>query len=122
MVTFAASIGLFLTAASSVVAVPNTIEARKVSCMDNLSADSLANVKEAVECINYLASLGNQPCVAKITGLARKGPSATSTCQDVARGAGFIMDKCSRGDGKVRGQNEAWANGNLLVDIRNNPL
>lgn len=42
--------------------------------------------------------------------------------QDVARGAGFIMDKCSRGDGKVRGQNEAWANGNLLVDIRNNPL
>ncbi|KAI6752416.1 hypothetical protein HG530_013785 [Fusarium avenaceum] len=135
MVNFVASIALLLTAASSVVAVPNTIEARKVSCMDNLPADSLANVKEAVECINYLASLGNQPCVAKvsgqsfcrrgntqITGLARNGPSATSTCQDVARGAGFIMDKCSRGDGKVRGQNEAWANGNLLVDIRNNPL
>ncbi|KIL87331.1 hypothetical protein FAVG1_09035 [Fusarium avenaceum] len=135
MVNFVASIALLLTTASSVVAVPNTIEARKLSCLDNLPADSLANVKEAVECINYLASLGNQPCVAKvsgesfcrrgntqITGLARKGPSATSTCQDVARGAGFIMDKCSRGDGKVRGQNEAWANGNLLVDIRNNPL
>jgi hypothetical protein len=45
MVNFVASIALLLTAVSSVVAVPHTIEARKVSCMDNLPADSLANVR-----------------------------------------------------------------------------
>jgi hypothetical protein len=45
MVNFVTSITLLLTAASSVVAVPHTIEARKVSCMDHLPADSLANVR-----------------------------------------------------------------------------
>lgn len=41
--------------------------------------------------------------------------------QDVARGAGLIMDHCTRADGKVRGANPAWGNGNLIVDIRRNP-
>ncbi|KAG7406284.1 hypothetical protein Forpe1208_v014475 [Fusarium oxysporum f. sp. rapae] len=133
MVKFASYFALLLTVASSALAVPSILEKRKVTCRDDLPASSLANVREAVECINYLASL-NQPCVAtisgqsfcrrgntQITGLARGGNTATSSCKDVARGAGFIMDKCSRGDGKVRGANEAWANGNLLVDIRNVP-
>ncbi|RBR25029.1 uncharacterized protein FIESC28_02153 [Fusarium coffeatum] len=131
MVNFVASVTLLLSAASAVVAVPSALEKRKVTCRDDRPASELANVNEAVACINYLASLGSQPCVAtvsgqsfcrrgntQITGLARNGNTATSTCQEVARGAGFIMDKCSRGDGKVRGANEAWANGNLLVDIR----
>ncbi|KAF4453709.1 hypothetical protein F53441_3718 [Fusarium austroafricanum] len=129
-----ASVTLLLAMASSALATPHTLEPRKVSCMDHLPANTLANVNEAVECINYLASLGNQRCVAgvsgqsfcrrgntQITGLAVRLPSgqtASASCQAVARGAGFIMDKCSRGDGKVRGQNEAWAVGTLMVDIR----
>ncbi|KAG8672245.1 hypothetical protein FPOAC2_05617 [Fusarium poae] len=131
MVNFVTSITLLLTAASAVVASPNALEKRKVTCRDDLPNSELANAKEAAACIDYLASLGSKPCVAtvsgqsfcrrgntQITGLARGAPTRTSTCQDVARGAGFILDKCTRGDGKVRGANEAWANGNLLVDIR----
>lgn len=37
---------------------------------------------------------------------------------DVARGAGKVMDNCSRGDGTVMGQNPAFGNGNLIVTIR----
>ncbi|KAK7425871.1 hypothetical protein QQZ08_007585 [Neonectria magnoliae] len=127
----------FLLVATSTLAVPHTLVERDVSCMDHLPADSLANVQEAVECINYLASLGGQACTAgvsgqsfcrrgntQITGLAVGLPShqtATASCEAVARGAGLIMDRCSRGDGKVRGQNPAWGNGHLMVDIRLNP-
>ncbi|RGP78706.1 hypothetical protein FLONG3_3161 [Fusarium longipes] len=134
MVNFITSITLLLTAASSVVAVPHDLEARSdTDCMDYLGADALANVDDAVYCINYLASL-NQDCVAtisgtsfckrgntQITGLAKydlNHLTTKSSCKDVARGAGLIMDRCTRGDGTVRGQNPAWGNGNLMVDIR----
>ncbi|QPC59212.1 hypothetical protein HYE67_001443 [Fusarium culmorum] len=135
MVNFVTSITLLLTAVSTVVALPNTLEKRAVTCRDDLPNSELANANEAAACIDYLASLGNQACVAtisgqsfcrrgntQITGLARGAPTRTSTCylcsQEVARGAGLILDRCTRGDGKVRGANEAWGNGNLLVDIR----
>ncbi|KAJ4005440.1 hypothetical protein NW752_002273 [Fusarium irregulare] len=131
MVNFIASVTLLLTAASAAVAVPSGLEKRAVTCRDDLPEDTLANVNEAVQCINYLAGLGGQACVAtisgqsycrrgntQITGLSRKGNTQTSTCQEVARALGQIMDRCSRGDGKVRGANEAWGNGNHLVDIR----
>jgi hypothetical protein len=121
--------------------------------------------------IRFLASLGNQPCVAtisgvsfcrrgdtQITGLAVRGvsqtvaswyafppffdsfhvsPSLSPAClkadccppsMNVARGAGIIMDLCTRPalDGSrdltVKGANEAFGNGNLLVDIRRNVL
>lgn len=32
-----------------------------------------------------------------------------------------ILSRCTRADGKVRGQNPAWGNGHLMVDIRNVP-
>ena len=35
----------------------------------------------------------------------------------MARGAGKIMDACSRGDGTVMGQNPAFGNGNFIVTI-----
>ncbi|KAJ1325376.1 hypothetical protein MN608_08567 [Microdochium nivale] len=119
-----------LPAASSGASI--ILESRDVSCLDNLGQGSLARQNEAAECINYLASLGNQACVSsvnavsfcrrgetQITGISKTGHNgATSSCQNVARAAGAIMDRCSRGDGTVRGQNEAWGNGNLLVDIR----
>ncbi|KAM0426053.1 hypothetical protein ACHAPT_008684 [Fusarium lateritium] len=134
MVNLITSVTLLLTVASSALAVPHTIEERDPSCMDHLPADSLANINEAVECINYLASLGGQDCTAgvsgtsfcrrgntQITGLAvglNSDQTSTSSCEAVARGAGLVMDRCSRGDGKVRGQNPAWGNGHLMVDIR----
>ncbi|KAI4854124.1 hypothetical protein E4T44_00383 [Aureobasidium sp. EXF-8845] len=37
--------------------------------------------------------------------------------QEAARGAGLIMDKCSRGDGTVMGENHAWASRCLLIHI-----
>ncbi|KAI7759093.1 hypothetical protein LZL87_013946 [Fusarium oxysporum] len=115
MVKFASYFALLLTVASSALAVPSILEKRKVTCRDDLPASSLANVN--LQQLSLIIRRGNT----QITGLARGGNTATSSCKDVARGAGFIMDKCSRGDGKVRGANEAWANGNLLVDIRNVP-
>ncbi|RSL63351.1 hypothetical protein CEP53_004434 [Fusarium sp. AF-6] len=137
MVNFITSAALLLTAVTSTLAVPQGLEARAPSCMDNLPGNTLANINEAVECINYLASLGNQACVAgvggqsfcrrgntQITGIAVGLPSHQSTsspCQAVARGAGLVMDRCSRADGKVRGQNPAWGNGHLMVDIRTVP-
>ena len=109
MVNFIASVTLLLTAASAAVAVPSGLEKRAVTCRDDLPADTLANVfsfpspalstptkhkqvNEAVQCINYLAGLGGQACVAtisgqsycrrgntQITGLSRKGNTQTST-------------------------------------------
>ncbi|KAF5618713.1 hypothetical protein F52700_12233 [Fusarium sp. NRRL 52700] len=125
---------LLLAIATGALAIPSSLFERvDTTCRDDLPEDTLANVQEAVECINYLASL-NQDCTAgvsgvpfcrrgntQITGLAVGLPAdqtTTSSCQEVARGAGVIMDKCSRGDGRVRGANPAWGNGNLLVDIR----
>ncbi|EPS35341.1 hypothetical protein H072_11320 [Dactylellina haptotyla CBS 200.50] len=138
MVKLSLSVFSLLTAATLVAAVPtpNEIFKRDVTCRDDLGPGALANVNEAVECINYLASLGGQACVAtvsgqsfcrrgqtQITGLSRLGggQNAISSCNDVARGAGQILDRCTRGDGTVRGANEAWGNGNLLVDIRRVP-
>ncbi|KAF5608577.1 hypothetical protein FOVSG1_005871 [Fusarium oxysporum f. sp. vasinfectum] len=138
MVNFITSLAILLTAASSALAAPQPLEARDdTSCMDNLPGNTLANVNEAVECINYLASLGDQACVAgvsgqsfcrrgntQITGLAvglNSDQTSSSPCRDVARGAGLVMDRCTRADGKVRGQNPAWGNGHLMVDIRNVP-
>ncbi|KAF4434346.1 hypothetical protein FACUT_7951 [Fusarium acutatum] len=119
MVSFASYFALLLTVASSATAVPSTLKKRQVTCRDDLPASSLANIREAVDYINYLTSL-NQPYIAtissqsscrwgntQITGLTHGGNTATSSCKDVTRGAGFIIDKCSRGDGKVRGANEA---------------
>ncbi|KAF5685723.1 hypothetical protein FDENT_6058 [Fusarium denticulatum] len=125
---------LLLAIATGALAIPSSLfERSDTTCRDDLPENTLANVQEAVECINYLASL-NQGCTAgvsgvsfckrrntQITGLAvglLAHQTATSSCKDVARGAGLIMDRCSRGDGKVRGANPAWGNGHLLVDIR----
>ncbi|KAF3932149.1 hypothetical protein ABW20_dc0108109 [Dactylellina cionopaga] len=132
------AIPLLLTAATLVAAVPtsNGIFQRDADCRDDLGQDSLARTDEAVECINYLASLGGQACVAtvsgqsfcrrgqtQITGLSRldRGQNTQSSCQDVARGAGQILDRCTRADGTVRGANAAWGNGDLIVDIRRVP-
>ncbi|KAK3385356.1 hypothetical protein B0H63DRAFT_543672 [Podospora didyma] len=88
-------------------------------------------VADAVACINELARRGGDTCRAnsvsvfcrnngaQITGVAGGGVTNTaSSCNDVARGAGFVMDHCTRADNTVQGAEFAYGNGNLLVWIR----
>ncbi|KXJ89103.1 hypothetical protein Micbo1qcDRAFT_177580 [Microdochium bolleyi] len=135
MVNFAAALPVVLGLAAVASAVP-AIEARDLTCRDDLGAPSFGHADEAAACINYLAGLGNQACVSsisgvsfcrrgstQITGLSKQGKNgATSSCANVARAAGAIMDRCTRvaADGVkfVKGANEAWGNGDLIVDIR----
>ncbi|ORY58553.1 uncharacterized protein BCR38DRAFT_352921 [Pseudomassariella vexata] len=108
---------------------------QEVSCLDNLDSDSNANLADATDCVNELAALGDQVCEASVSGTAfcnRAGVQITgisiaggntprgtsSTCNDVARGAGRVLDLCSRGDGTVKGQTPAFGNGDLIVDVR----
>ncbi|KAI1456443.1 hypothetical protein F4805DRAFT_432889 [Annulohypoxylon moriforme] len=125
---------LALAATTSTLVAGSPLAPRAVSCLDNLGSSYLANVGEAVECINYLASLGSQACVAsvfveslcrrgntQISGLLiREGVKNTVTCQQAAQAAGRIMDSCSRGDGKVKGQVDLEFLGTpgYFVDIR----
>ena len=115
MVNFASTI----TAIVGLVAIANAspvLHKRAVTCREDLGSSSYGRVSpcplkrvqvrgkkpltcsltnqasEAVECINYLAGLGNQACVSsisgvnfcrrgntQITGLSRNGNSATSS-------------------------------------------
>ncbi|KAE9379564.1 hypothetical protein N431DRAFT_460816 [Stipitochalara longipes BDJ] len=43
-------------------------------------------------------------------------PNQFSSCQDVARGGGKIMDSCTK-YGLVAGQGASWSNGKYIVDI-----
>ncbi|KAK1980103.1 hypothetical protein LZ30DRAFT_782986 [Colletotrichum cereale] len=97
----------------------------------NTIPDTEAYVPDAVACINDLARKGGQECRvnavsvfcvigrAQITGVAGGNPAVTSSsCNDVARGAGYVMDHCTRADNTVQGAEFAYGNGNLLVWIR----
>ncbi|RYP09296.1 hypothetical protein DL764_001343 [Monosporascus ibericus] len=138
MVAFIKSILSLLAIAAFTNAAPTTdadsaaVEKRDVSCRDDIEGGR-ASLSGAVECINYLASLGDTPCRGgiggtafcnrpgvQITGISDTWQGAESPCNNVARAAGAILDRCSRpGDNTVKGQNHAWGNGHLLVDIRN---
>ncbi|KAK4156113.1 hypothetical protein C8A00DRAFT_41381 [Chaetomidium leptoderma] len=83
-------------------------------------------VPHAVACINELARRGGDCrvqfstrfCIsgtAEING--NSGWDTTSSCNDVARGAGYIMDHCTRADNTVQGSEYAHGNGILLVRI-----
>ncbi|WYZ42694.1 hypothetical protein EsH8_VI_000393 [Colletotrichum jinshuiense] len=103
---------------------------KRVSCNNLVNTE--AYVPDAVWCINDLARKGSQACVvqavsvfcvygnAQITGVKGGTNAATvsSSCNDVARGAGFVMDSCTRADNTVQGSEFAYGNGNLLVHIR----
>ncbi|KAI1439856.1 hypothetical protein F5Y02DRAFT_423564 [Annulohypoxylon stygium] len=125
---------LSLAATTGTLVAGGPLAPRGVSCLDSVGEEHFGNVGDAVECINYLASLGSQPCVAIVGGqsLCRRGTTQitgllpreseldTVTCQQAAQGAGRIMDLCSRGDGKVKGQVDMEFLGTPLyiVDIR----
>ncbi|KAH0429048.1 hypothetical protein CKAH01_06163 [Colletotrichum kahawae] len=102
---------------------------KRVIC--NTEPNTEAYVPDAVTCINDLARKGGQACEvsgssnfctvgrARIIGVAGGGVTYTSSsCNDVARGAGLVMDSCTRADNTVQGAEKAWGNGNLLVWIR----
>ncbi|KAJ0381786.1 hypothetical protein COL922a_013849 [Colletotrichum nupharicola] len=102
---------------------------KRATC--NTIAGTQASVADAVSCINYLAGLGSTSCVvsnakshfctignAQITGVTSSSIPAASSCNDVARGAGYIMDACTLKDNTVQGSEFAYGNGDLLVWIR----
>ncbi|KAI4854290.1 hypothetical protein E4T44_00271 [Aureobasidium sp. EXF-8845] len=146
MVNITASFMTLLAIASFTAAAPTSLEPqsdvpthifekRAVSCRDdNFNVWKRGNTADAARCITQLAALGGQACQGSISGTVFKkcgntiihgqnvcapseGNLATATCQEAARGAGLIMDKCSRGDGTVMGENHAWASRCLLIHI-----
>ncbi|KAK4209479.1 hypothetical protein QBC37DRAFT_404261 [Rhypophila decipiens] len=58
-----------------------------------------------------------QARITSISGGQNPPRDTDSPCGNVARGAGLIMDASTR-NGRVRGQNAAWDNGYMTVDIR----
>ncbi|KAK5164544.1 uncharacterized protein LTR77_009750 [Saxophila tyrrhenica] len=142
MVNFLAATASLLAFTATTTALTNSrLFARQsdVSCRDSETDPFIANgfVPDAVDCINELAAKGGDDCTAglatsfclrgntQITGIYTAAASGedsagttTTTCQDVAQAAGRIMDFCSRGDGAVKGQTLAFANTQMLVDIR----
>ncbi|RYP12956.1 hypothetical protein DL767_010982 [Monosporascus sp. MG133] len=63
------AIAAFTNAAPTTDADSATVEKRDVSCFDDVEAER-ASLSGAVECINYLASLGDTPCRGGIGGTA----------------------------------------------------
>ncbi|KAF4333129.1 hypothetical protein FBEOM_13077 [Fusarium beomiforme] len=108
------------------------MEKRAVRC--NTVAGTSASVADAVWCIDFLARRSGQRCgvpaggrssfcrhgLATIQGVSERPVwqgGTSSPCGNVARSAGRIMDKCTRG-GTVQGENTAYGNGYLAVHIR----
>jgi hypothetical protein len=96
-----------------------------------------SQVDEAVVCTDFLASLGDQDCTADAGGIAfcTQGDTqifgstpalpfpetSTARCQDIARSAGRILDKCARLGGTIRGENGVEGNGDISVVISRVP-
>ncbi|KAI1070459.1 hypothetical protein LB507_006684 [Fusarium sp. FIESC RH6] len=108
------------------------LDKRELRC-DTVAGTS-ASVADAVWCIDFLARRPNQRCgvgaggrssfcrhgLATIQGVSGRPVwegGTSSPCGNVARAAGRIMDKCTRG-GTVQGENTAYGNGYLHVHIR----
>ncbi|KAH6635964.1 hypothetical protein F5144DRAFT_508050 [Chaetomium tenue] len=99
---------------------------KRVTC--NESPGTEAPVHDAVACINYLASLGQQKCECQsyrqfcsLGGAQLTGQSGvnhiTVPCNDIARAGGLIMDSCTRADNTVQGSEYTPGNSKLLIRI-----
>ncbi|KAF4956965.1 hypothetical protein FGADI_3377 [Fusarium gaditjirri] len=122
----------FALVVNQIETYPGALEKRAVRC--NTVPRTSASVADAVWCIDFLARRPGQRCgvgaggrssfcrhgLATIQGVSSypvwKG-GTSSPCGNVARSAGRIMDKCTRG-GTVQGVNTAYGNGYLSVHIR----
>ncbi|KAF2819106.1 hypothetical protein CC86DRAFT_146617 [Ophiobolus disseminans] len=80
-------------------------------------------ISDAVACINTVARKSNcrdiyVQCQIGSAALTTNG-TVNSSCNDVARGGGFIMDHCVvQGSSRVQGSEYAYGNGNELVELR----
>ncbi|KXX75566.1 hypothetical protein MMYC01_208796 [Madurella mycetomatis] len=98
---------------------------KRATCYEVPGTEAL--IVDAVACINAIARRAPDSCreymlcqlnTAAITQDGG-GPGRWSSCNDVARGAGYVMDHCVRpGSDWVQGSEFAHGNGNLLVRIR----
>ncbi|KAK2024962.1 hypothetical protein LX32DRAFT_568971 [Colletotrichum zoysiae] len=109
---------------TSVAAAGENPIQKRWSC--NTQPGTEAYVPDAVACINELARRGSQQCsvdgntvfclIGRAQIMGTRGTVRTSSpCNDVARGAGFVMDHCTRADNTVQGSEFAYGNGGLLV-------
>ncbi|KAK4217585.1 hypothetical protein QBC37DRAFT_448828 [Rhypophila decipiens] len=88
-----------------------------------------APIPDAVTCIMQLAAKGTEFCptngnatycqfgAAVIEGTSKDGQQLNSYCNDLARGAGYVMDSCSRADNTVEGAGYVEGNGDILLRI-----
>ncbi|CAM1509579.1 Fc.00g033180.m01.CDS01 [Cosmosporella sp. VM-42] len=103
---------------------------KRVTCRDDSGAIKAAYVPDAVACINQLAAMGDAPCNVRgatelcrignaiIEGVAGGGVADTSdSCNNVARAAGKIMDKCTRSDETVNGSELSFGQEHMMVHI-----
>ncbi|KAM7213458.1 hypothetical protein V8F06_011133 [Rhypophila decipiens] len=95
---------------------------KRARCYEQPNTD--AYLPDAVACINQIASRGgaNCPdyalCVIGHAAITADGVH-TSSCNDCARGAGFVLDACTRpGSQFVEGSEYAYGNGNELIRVR----
>ncbi|RDL37124.1 uncharacterized protein BP5553_04557 [Venustampulla echinocandica] len=124
MVNLAAPIQSLLAAAS--LAEASSLETRTADCRDDhpkdprrineLAALDLKCVTNAIGTV--FRRCGNTIIVGMAIGSGANLPTISSPCKDVARGAGQIMDACSRADGTVMGQAPAWGNGSMILSVR----
>lgn len=113
-------------ASTNGTAVSEASQLSKRSCV--AMADQ-AYVPDAIVCINKLASLGSQACVAnavaffwthgraQVVGVAGPVAMVSTTCQKVAQTAGKIMDQCTNGQ-FTGGQLPNVADSRMAVHLR----
>ncbi|KAJ2980575.1 hypothetical protein NQ176_g2556 [Zarea fungicola] len=84
------------------------------------------DVNGIIACFHYLQNLGTTPCVAgENTRMCEAGDAvvigssigggSSSYCSDVALGALWVIDHCTRPDQSCAGYQAANGNGNLIV-------
>ncbi|KAH7345906.1 hypothetical protein BKA66DRAFT_576844 [Pyrenochaeta sp. MPI-SDFR-AT-0127] len=96
---------------------------KRATCYEQPNTECL--IVDAVACINAVARRGANDCrnvymQCKLNTAAMTTDGETnSSCNDVARGGGFILDHCVRaGSDWVEGSEYAYGNGRELVRLR----
>ncbi|OAL52742.1 hypothetical protein IQ07DRAFT_585858 [Pyrenochaeta sp. DS3sAY3a] len=96
---------------------------KRATCYEYPNTECL--IVDAVACINAVARRGANDCrgvymQCQLNTAAMTTDGRTdSSCNDVARGGGFILDHCVRaGSDWVEGSEYAYGNGNELVRLR----
>ncbi|KAH7324090.1 hypothetical protein BKA65DRAFT_512055 [Rhexocercosporidium sp. MPI-PUGE-AT-0058] len=124
-------VAALVTLCPLILATPSKLEARYPNC-DRANV-GFGHTKEAVQCINQLAALGSTPCVTDYGGrklrtcggtliwsVSRVPRGARTTCENVAKTLGRIMDVCNRPDDNIQGNDFVFGNGDFYVEIRAN--